>query len=712
MARKTVLICLILLAAAVIRLPAGEPLPKADDPASEAASATAAEVNEIHEVNVLLERARLLEKTDGEADAVKIHLELLEQYIGRGKAVAVSEDGILYRTLSETIFEKIAAAETPEALESIELLSEPKVRELLNRANSSADPIPALRMLSVKYPFSPAAGQGLKLLAQFSLESGRFWETIQCYGNLARFNPGLLEPKDITAWFMAALAAGSEEDTARIRNIASRSPNAEVKVGGETLALPAALKLVESSASVRPDCCAYNSNLGTPPEGVSVFSTDSVSAKNPEWMVPLSPQKSEVADSFPAIAGNFIVIAERREAIAINLNTGKRLGLAENASNRHLDRLNTRSCMPLGSATDGKGRVFFVLGWCNLYAFDARGDKVTPLWKTDYNPRTTPFGDFIFASLPVASGGRVYVVVRNHVSENEAELYLTAFSADDGKLLYATPICTALAHKRALTPYLPSTLAASGDKILIITNSGIIGAARQSDGEIIWLRKYERLLGRLGNIFRRRRNYGRDMRTPPFIPRAPMTFEREWTQGKERLTIFAPSDTGRIFGIRPDSGRFVLDEPRAGKKFLAGNKINRLIMYAGGLGDELTSGPARRTTDYLGIETRADAVGRSIVGYNAFELVRRWHVRCPEKSPGFGIAIGNTWYIPGGEILHRLQPRETDWPSRSIDSAAFKRMKKEGDAEAATMHILAAPGKVILFSRYEIQCFKAIEPEK
>jgi hypothetical protein len=301
----------------------------------------------------------------------------------------------------------------------------------------------------------------------------------------------------------------------------------------------------------------------------------------------------------------------------------------------------------------------------------------------------------------------VYIVVRDHVSVNEAELFLAAFSGKSGKLEYATPICTVIAHKRALIPYFPSTLAACGDKILIQTNSGIIGAARQSDGEIIWLRKYERQLGKLATISRSRRISRREPKTPPIIPRAPLPFEREWAGKKEKLAIFAPSDSERIFGIKPDSGLFVLEEPRAGKKFLIGNDNNRIIMYTGGLGDELGPEAARRTADYLGTEVRADVTRRSIVGYDAFELIRRWFIRCPEKSPGFGIAIGDSWYIPGSGVLHRLRQREKDAP----ESGAFKRKNSEEDAGTATMHVLAAPEKVILFSRYEIQCFKAKLPK-
>ncbi len=90
-----------------------------------------------------------------------------------------------------------------------------------------------------------------------------------------------------------------------------------------------------------------------------------------------------------------------------------------------------------------------------------------------------------------------------------------------------------------------------------------------------------------------------------------------------------------------------------------------------------------------------------MVGYDAFEFVRRWYVKCPAASAcGYGLSVGDSWYIPGREVLYRLHPESGSGKPDAVDKNAYPDLDRFSKSRT---HLLAAPGRVILFNRQALQ---------
>ncbi|TET38019.1 MAG: hypothetical protein E3J72_04090, partial [Planctomycetota bacterium] len=503
----------------------GDAGPELESPADTAAIATAAEVNDLQEVNALLERANRLKKTGAPGAAVDIYLDIIDRYITTGCSILASEDGVLFRTLRNTVLTRLANIGNADAVKRISIIAESRAQNLLGQAESTAEPVPLLRLLGARYPFTSAGCVGLEMLSHAAFEAGDYPEVIQCFRDMQEFGSEKPDTVQLLKWYAAATALGDAAEVARVRRLCKPHVQTPVELGGRTMSLEHALELIDRSVPPAPaSVYVFNSHVETTPQGVKPFAAASISKRNSAWgPVTLDTGSDSQPDSFPVIAGNYLVIAERHKAIAFDLNTGKRQHLAGTETYLPQSSHYKYSLMPLGAAADGAGRVFVTMGWCNLHAFDATGRKFKPLWDTGINSRTikyTPFNDFVFASLPVTAGRRVYIIAREYreyisnnkaelLSKNEAELLLVAYNASSGKLIYAKPICTALANTRLRPQYLPSTITIHKGAVLVSTNAGVIGAMRASDGEILWLRRYGRRVEAFSTRMRHRRWFGK-----------------------------------------------------------------------------------------------------------------------------------------------------------------------------------------------------------
>jgi outer membrane protein assembly factor BamB/tetratricopeptide (TPR) repeat protein len=142
-----------------------------------------------------------------------------------------------------------------------------------------------------------------------------------------------------------------------------------------------------------------------------------------------------------------------------------------------------------------------------------------------------------FDGVPVIEGGRLFVAMRHSDVTPHADV--ACFDASSGTQLWRTPIgaadTPASGRGNEITHNL---LTLVGNRLFFNTNLGLVAALDTDDGQICWLRRYDRFKGQ---------------------PSLPLHFDRDPSpcMYHDGLLIVAPSDTPAIFALDADSGQMV-----------------------------------------------------------------------------------------------------------------------------------------------------------
>ena len=180
------------------------------------------------------------------------------------------------------------------------------------------------------------------------------------------------------------------------------------------------------------------------------------------------------------------------------------------------------------------------IGGGGVACLDAGTGKL--LWKLDLDTITNLKRGVVDSS-PVVYGGRVFLVV--HVPKSVFDdVFLLAADARTGKLIWQQPISSADGGSGYMYVRAPTALAAAdGNTIYLATNMGTVAAVMAENGQVRWIRQYERI-DRTGN-------------DPNFMyrPPPPPTDEFSPTIVWNGQVIVAPSDSADLLVLDAATGR-------------------------------------------------------------------------------------------------------------------------------------------------------------
>jgi outer membrane protein assembly factor BamB len=146
-------------------------------------------------------------------------------------------------------------------------------------------------------------------------------------------------------------------------------------------------------------------------------------------------------------------------------------------------------------------------------------------------------GSWSFDGTPLVEGGRVFVAMRH--SDVKPHVFVACFDAATGRRLWRTSIAAGdtpgSGRGEEITHNL---LTLVGDRVFINTNLGVVAAIATEDGQIAWMRRYDRAAGTI--------------REP-----APLSFDRNpspcvYDRG---MLFVAPADAPTIFALDADTGQ-------------------------------------------------------------------------------------------------------------------------------------------------------------
>ena len=148
-------------------------------------------------------------------------------------------------------------------------------------------------------------------------------------------------------------------------------------------------------------------------------------------------------------------------------------------------------------------------------------------------------GSWSFEGAPVSDGKLVYVAIRHSDVKPRSEV--AAFELATGRRVWTTSLCVADTPASGRGDEITSgLLTLVDDSLYYNTNLGVVAALHTVDGQVRWLRTYDRLAGMVSGTM------------PPHFERQPAPCVHY--QG---LLVVAPADSPAIFVVDADTGQTV-----------------------------------------------------------------------------------------------------------------------------------------------------------
>jgi outer membrane protein assembly factor BamB len=155
-------------------------------------------------------------------------------------------------------------------------------------------------------------------------------------------------------------------------------------------------------------------------------------------------------------------------------------------------------------------------------------------------------GEWAFEGAPVVDRESLYIAMRH--SDVKPRAFVACYDLADGKLRWRTPICAAdLPLAGQGDAISNSLLTLAGDTIYFNTNLGAVAAVDKHDGQLRWVRRYERA-------------------TTGVVARSAAHFRRELAPCivADGIVMAAPTDTPLLFGLDAATGKTLWVTKHAG----------------------------------------------------------------------------------------------------------------------------------------------------
>jgi outer membrane protein assembly factor BamB len=232
-----------------------------------------------------------------------------------------------------------------------------------------------------------------------------------------------------------------------------------------------------------------------------------------------------------------------------------------------------------------------------------------------------------FEGAPVVDGGRVYVAMRH--TDVKPQQYVAAFDAATGRRLWRTSIVAADTPASGSGDEIThNLLTVMGDRLFINTNLGAVAALATDNGQIAWLRRYDRIAGKL--------------REP-----LPVCFDRDpspcvYDRG---MIYVSPADSPSVFALDAETGAALWSSDELGD-------IINLLGVAGG--NLIASGNRLAAVDATTGQVRFIWPESSTAGIRGF---------------GRGVVAGNQIYWPTRDKIYVVDAITGQQRRKPIDIA-------------------------------------------
>ncbi len=125
-----------------------------------------------------------------------------------------------------------------------------------------------------------------------------------------------------------------------------------------------------------------------------------------------------------------------------------------------------------------------------LLCLDARrGERI---WRADQERFADVLEDITFDTAPIVAHGHVYIIARRRRTFDFEDCYLYRFRASDGAFEERTHLGSASTGLTGRGRAAAAMAAMRGERIYVATNLGTVACVSAGDGEVRWLRLYER----------------------------------------------------------------------------------------------------------------------------------------------------------------------------------------------------------------------------
>jgi hypothetical protein len=266
-------------------------------------------------------------------------------------------------------------------------------------------------------------------------------------------------------------------------------------------------------------------------------------------------------------------------------------------------------------------------------------------------------GSWSFDGAPICDGQRVYVAMRR--SDVKPHVFVASFDAATGRRLWRTSIAAGDTPSSGRGEEVThDLLTLVGDRIYVNTNLGVVAAVATADGQIAWLRRYDRVPGTI--------------REP-----TPLCFDRDPSPCMyDRGMLFvAPADAPTIFALDADTGQTLW----------ATNQLGDAVNLLGVVDGILIAGGNRLAS----VDARSGRV-RFV-----------WPESDSAGIRGFGRGL-----VAGHEVF---------WPSRDkiyvLDAVTGQQTRKPIDIAAYTncgANLVAADGYLLLATHDQLMAFGSL----
>lgn len=288
---------------------------------------------------------------------------------------------------------------------------------------------------------------------------------------------------------------------------------------------------------------------------------------------------------YPVIADGGLFYRTRTKVGAIDLATGKFLWyMNTDDSSREMefyypgDQMDSMTRRPLTLEFD-RGVLYFVAGSASgqsklLRAIQFSGGSFRELWSVkEGEEKDSPRNNTVFASNPVAAGGKVFIAAYVSIAGKEMKLVSLAFDGLTGRRLWSADLCTVPTtgyYSRfmgAQSSNVP-TLAESRSRLFIQSNIGIVACVSTHTGDVKWIKKYARPEPKNMDPWGGMRTLAQT--SWEFFP--PAVYRPQSGESDEEVLIAAPRDSNSIMGIDPETGltRYEIDNQYPGDRYMAG----------------------------------------------------------------------------------------------------------------------------------------------